>query len=280
MAKRVGKSEGRESGGVRMLSVDVIEGPSVPIRSRMDEEALAALARSIAACGVLEPLLVRARGRGRWEVVAGHRRLEAARRAGVAVVPVIEVSGGDVEVLRARYHENAYRESVSAGDEAGFFRRLVEDEGLSQAEVARLCGVSEGHVSQVLGSLSWPEDLRRAVDDGVLSWSAARELAAIDDLEALRYYVEAARRGGCSARTAALWRMDYERLKAVAGDTVGVARDVASRSVGGEVMARCGVCGRAEAYSSLRAVWCCGDCVAALESVKRGGADGGDSGAG
>src|SRR5204863_3870255 len=124
-------------------------------RIRFDDAKLAEMAESIREHGVVEPLVVRARV-DRFELIAGERRLRAARLAGLDTVPVVVRDMNDREVLEVTLIENLQREDLSALEEAAAFARLMEEFGSTQEEVAKRVGRSRSAVANTIRLLGLP----------------------------------------------------------------------------------------------------------------------------
>ncbi|MEA2626137.1 MAG: ParB family transcriptional regulator, chromosome partitioning protein [Candidatus Binatota bacterium] len=148
-------------------------------RSTFDEGAIQELAESVREQGIVQPLLVRRRGDG-YELIAGERRLRAAKAAGLSEVPVVVRELGDREAFEAALVENLQREDLSALEEAAAYQRLMEEFGLTQEEVAGRVGRSRPAVANTLRLLHLPDGVRREVEKGRLSAGHARALLAID----------------------------------------------------------------------------------------------------
>jgi ParB family chromosome partitioning protein len=144
---------------------------------------VAALARSVKAQGVVQPIVVRpdAARPGAWEVIAGARRFEAAKLAGLAAVPVVVRALADVEALELALVENLQREDLAPLDEAAGYRRLVDEFGKSHDQIAALVGRSRSHVANTIRLLGLPEEVKGLVAQGRLSAGHARALLAADD---------------------------------------------------------------------------------------------------
>jgi ParB family chromosome partitioning protein len=159
-------------------------------RTRFDQEALRSLAESIAARGILQPLLVRpiADGAGnpppdsgpRYEIIAGERRWRAAQWAQLHEVPIVVQSFGEAEALEAALIENLQREDLNAIEEAHGYRRLLEEFKLSQEAVSRIIGKSRSHIANTLRLLTLPEAVQVYVETGILSAGHARVLVGMD----------------------------------------------------------------------------------------------------
>ena len=155
---------------VAHLAVD----PANP-RAALDDEAVAELAASIADVGILEPLQVRPAGTDRWHVLAGQTRLAAARLLELDTVPchVVDPADDDEAFVRAMV-SNTGRRKMRPLDEARGYRRLYDAAAdRTQADVARLCGVSQARVSQCLQLLTFPDEIQQAVDAGEMGLARA-----------------------------------------------------------------------------------------------------------
>ena len=198
-------------GGVMMLATSQIGPSSIQPRRHFDDAALAELAASLKAHGVIQPLVVRVRKDrpDRHEIIAGERRWRAAQLAGLDAVPVLVRSISDQEALALALVENLQREDLSPIEEAEAYRRLMEEFGLTQDSVAGLVGRSRPQISNTLRLLRLPPAVREMVSDGRLSAGHARALINTSDPEAL---AERIAREGLSVR-------DAERLAQLGSDT-------------------------------------------------------------
>lgn len=163
-------------------------------RQDFDEEALAELAESIRQIGIVQPITVRALGDGRFELIAGERRLRAARRAGLKRIPAyVRAAEGEAQLEMALV-ENLQREDLNPIEIALSYRRLVEECALTQDEVARKVGKSRAAVANALRLLKLPAPVQASLRDGTLTGGHARMLVAIetpeDQLALHRHIVE------------------------------------------------------------------------------------------
>ena len=156
--------------------------PTQP-RRRFDAGAIEALAESIRSKGILQPLIVRrdSENPGAYEIVAGERRWRAAQAAKVHEVPVVVRSLSDREALEVGLVENVQREDLTAIEEAGGYRRLIDEFDHSQEELASIIGKSRSHVANTLRLLGLPDAVKAMVDDGRLSAGHGRALLAAKD---------------------------------------------------------------------------------------------------
>jgi len=183
---------------------DAIDEPSFVARIESLEEGMDELVASVKEVGILQPLVVVKKEKG-YEVVAGHRRLIAAKRARLAVVPVIVSELSDDAVEQVKLHENLKRVNLGAVEEAVFLVRLIDQKKWSQSKVAKLIGKSDGYVSQRLAMLDWDEDLLRSVQKGDTAFSVGRALNEIKNKESRAFYTDAVLRDGASLAVTKRW---------------------------------------------------------------------------
>lgn len=158
--------------------------PQQPRRS-FDEEDLAELAASIRSCGILQPLTVRRAGEG-YELVAGERRLRAARIAGLREVPCLVAQVGEEDSALLALMENLQRRDLDCWEEAQAIARLISRYGLSQEEAARRLGRAQPTVANKLRLLRLPEDVRALLRENGLTERHARALLRLQDPEVQR----------------------------------------------------------------------------------------------
>jgi ParB family chromosome partitioning protein len=156
----------------------IARNPHQP-RNRFDEAETAELAASISIHGVLQPIVVRAGVDGGYELIAGERRLRAARLAGLTQIPAVVRESADGELLELALVENLQREDLNAIEEATAYRELVDRFGLSHDEVARRVGKSRVAISNALRLLDLTPETREAIADGRISEGHGRALAAL-----------------------------------------------------------------------------------------------------
>src|SRR3954465_12806417 len=185
-------TSGREETGLREIPTELIRPNPKQPRREFDDEALLALAESVKARGILQPVVVRPLAGGNFELVAGERRLRAAVIAGVGQVPAIVRETDETERLHARpphkkgrhelaLIENMAREDLNAIEEARACATLVEDLGLTKEEVARRVGRSRVAVSNLIRLLELPADALAMVEAGELSGGHGCALLLVKD---------------------------------------------------------------------------------------------------
>jgi len=179
-----GEVERAPSSGARLIPVgDIQRNPRQP-RTHFDAGELQELAASIRQHGVLQPLLVMPLPQGGYQLVAGERRLEASRLAGLASVPAVVRSVTPQEQLELALIENLQRADLNPLEAAEGYRQLAQDFGLSHEAIAERVGKSRAAVSNTLRLLKLPPACRQALIDGVISEGHARALLALPTAEA------------------------------------------------------------------------------------------------
>lgn len=177
LAQLIGESQ---SEGTQEVSIDaIVPNPQQP-RKRFSDESLRELADSIKEIGVLQPLVVRPLDEGRYELIAGERRLRAAKLAGLTSVPIL-IRGADRSAsLQIALIENVQREDISVLEAAEAYARLVHDFGLTQEEIAQRVGKSRPSIANALRLLKLPVEIREALASGAISEGHARALLQFD----------------------------------------------------------------------------------------------------
>ncbi len=179
------KSAPPVSSGLAMLAIaDITPHPDQP-RRHFDDAALGELAASIAARGVIQPIIVRPLGEGRYQLVAGERRWRAAQRAQLHEIPALIRDLSEREVMALALIENLQREDLNPVEEARAYQRLAQAEGLTQAEIARMVDKSRSHVANLQRLLALPEDVLDLVETGQLAMGHARALIGVADAGAI-----------------------------------------------------------------------------------------------
>lgn len=169
------------SEGVTYLKTESIKDNSLQPRTNYDDEKLENLKASIKEKGVLQPILVRQKN-DTYEVVAGERRLRAARSLNLAQVPVIIKEVSDQEALVIALIENIQREELNPIEEAEAYKRLIEQFHYTQEAVAHSVGKDRSTVANLMRLLNLPENIKKTVYDGKLSVGHARALLSIESV--------------------------------------------------------------------------------------------------
>ncbi|HEY9506599.1 MAG TPA: ParB/RepB/Spo0J family partition protein [Gemmatimonadales bacterium] len=177
----ISKDEAIASGGLREIAVSAIAPNPYQPRRDFEEAPLRELADSIAASGLLQPVVVRARPNGRYELIAGERRWRAVQRLGWQKIPAVIKEVDDRALLTLALIENLQRDDLSPLDAAVGYQRLMEEFSLPQQEVARLVGKDRSTVSNTLRLLRLPTEVQTLLQQRKLSEGHARALLALHD---------------------------------------------------------------------------------------------------
>lgn len=169
------------SSGLLTLRLNAIQPNPRQPRGQFDVTALEELAHSLREVGMLQPIVVRPFGEGRYEIVAGERRYRAARLAGLEEVPAVVRTTQDGDLLTEALVENIHRADLNPLEEAAAFQQLLDDFGVTHDQLATKLGKSRPAVSNTLRLLSLPAALQDHVATGKLSAGHARALLTLDD---------------------------------------------------------------------------------------------------
>lgn len=193
MTKRRGLGRGLEAliptaeesaGGLLQVPVSAITPNPMQPRTVFDPDALSELAMSIRQHGLIQPLIVSQLGPERYQLIAGERRLQAARMAGLPTVPTMVKEVTPQNALELALVENIQRADLNPLEEAAAYRHLVEEFGLTQEQVAERVGKSRVSVTNTLRLLRLPAEVRQSLADGTIREGHARALLALPTIEA------------------------------------------------------------------------------------------------
>ena len=182
-------------GELRTLATASIQPGRYQPRQRFDAEPLEELAASIRAQGLIQPVVVRAIARDRYELIAGERRWRAAQLAGLEEIPALVKTVADQAVVAMALIENIQREDLSPLEEAQALARLIEEFGLTHQQVADAVGRSRAGVSNLLRLLELPVAVKRLLDERRLEMGHARALASLPAARATALAEQAAEQG-------------------------------------------------------------------------------------
>lgn len=163
-----------------MIALSAIVPHKGQPRTKFDKRELEELTESIKQHGVLQPLLVRPKGSG-YEIVAGERRFQASKKAGLKQVPALIQHISDEEILSLALIENLQRSDLNPLEEARGYKKLMETQGLTQAQVATTVSKSRPAVANALRLIELPQEVQKLLEDGVLTSGHARPLLALTD---------------------------------------------------------------------------------------------------
>jgi len=180
-----GRDEAQTTSGIRQLPANQINRNPRQPRTHFDPEELAELAASIREHGILQPLIVTSNEEARgYTLIAGERRLEAARKAGLESVPVIIREASEQQRLELALIENVQRADLNPLESAEAYRQLAEDFGLSHEEISNRVGKSRTAITNTLRLLKLPQSLQQALIDGAITEGHARALLTLNTPQA------------------------------------------------------------------------------------------------
>ena len=188
----------------------ITPNPRQPRRT-FDEDAIEELAESIRQVGLLQPVVVRAAGPGRYELIMGERRWRASERAGLTEIDAIVRQTQDNDLLRDALIENLHRQQLDPLEEAAAYQQLLDDFGATHEQLAQKIGRSRPHISNTLRLLNLPPAVQKRVAAGVLSAGHARALLGLNDPAAQERLAARITAEGLSVRT-------VEEIVALGGD--------------------------------------------------------------
>lgn len=193
---------GMKEGAATTLRISEVEPRADQPRKQFDREALQALADSIAAYGVLQPIIVRPNPNfeGSFEIVAGERRWRAAKMAGLTEIPAVVLDGDDMKIAQVALIENVQREDLNVVEEALGYQTLMDKFDMTQEEVAKQVGKSRPAITNLLRLLDLPEEVLELLRSGELSAGHARALLGLRDPELIPLFANRAVAKGLSVR--------------------------------------------------------------------------------
>lgn len=246
------------------IDLTLIDEPSEMIRLEIDYDYIDELAQSIKEIGLLQSILLARKGR-RFELVAGHCRLLAHKKAGLLTIRATIKDMSTQQIVIARATENLSRKNLTPLEEAKTYHDLIYKHGLTLHDVARKVGKSPALVKRRQDILKMPEPLQKAVHKKLISITVAEELWPISDLAMLEYYLSFALEGGCTATVARSWCKDWRDSK---------RRKEAGNEEGGELFSpleprpiyvTCDLCQGPTELGKEIVLRCCPECHATIQ---------------
>ena len=169
--------------GVEKIAIEQLSASPYQPRMNFDEDALNTLAASIKEKGILQPLLVRQKLSGEYEIIAGERRYRAALKAGLKEIPAIIKDFTDKEVLEVALIENIQRENLSAIEEAESLEHLIKSFSHTQESLSQVIGKSRSYIANTLRLLSLPSSVQQKIKDNILTAGHVRPLIGLENAE-------------------------------------------------------------------------------------------------
>lgn len=168
-------------------------------RKNFDEDALKELSESIKEHGVFQPIIAKKSIKG-YEIIAGERRVKASIMAGLEKIPAIIRDFSDQDMMEIALLENLQRENLNALEEAMAYKKLLDELSLTQDALAKRLGKSRSHITNMLGILSLPEEVKDKIVEGKISMGHARVLSKIEDVEEIKSLANKIVKEGLSVR--------------------------------------------------------------------------------
>ena len=242
------------------IALELLDEPADAHRINMDETQLGELADSIRDIGLLNPIIVRPTGNGRYEIIAGHRRCVAHRMLSLREIACFVRDASDDEVEQGRFAENLQREQLSPMEEAVAIARYMEREGKDVKATARALNRSEWWVTHRVALMSMPPELGDMVHAEKLAAGAALELAKVTDDDHRSYLLEYAVRSGANIAVLREWVNSWESQQL--NNPAEKAPLPAMPDAGQEVIVTmpCYLCGTPHDYRQLIIVRVCRAC--------------------
>jgi len=231
----VAEDRAEKDGTLRQIAVDLLQRGKYQPRSHMDKEALAELAESIKQQGVVQPIVVRPIGEGRFEIVAGERRWRASQLAGLDKIPALVREIPDEAAIAVALIENIQRENLNPVEEANALQRLANEFHLTHEQVASHVGRSRVAVSNLLRLLNLNSDVRAMLEKGELDMGHGRALLALEGAAQSQAARQIAQKGLSVREAEALVRHAQGKPKAspksikVDADTADLQRELSDR---------------------------------------------------
>jgi len=242
-----------------VLPLEQINEPVLPIRSDMDHDRFNELCESIRSIGLIEPIVVK-KDKKKYEVVAGHRRYLACRALNTGKINCVLIGSKDADMEAVKFAENVVREDVHPIDEAVFLASVMKRDKVDVEVMAEKMNKSTSYVWERLQILDYPDKLKDAFKNGVIKFSAARELFKIKDVAGLERYLEHTIESGASSGVVKRWVLDYNLVSSVEQ----VERVENIEGAGGSnfkpVQVVCDVCAQSSSLDGTRVARLCIGC--------------------
>ncbi len=251
---------------IRQIPVEKIKVGEYALRMEAEDETLDDLAASIRRVGILVPLIVRSEG-DKYDLIAGHRRLVAAMRLGLAEVPCIIRDSSEAQSSEMAFAENIFRQDLSAVEIAAGIKDILDQKIMEVPELARVVRLSEHWVRAQVAMLGWPADVLEAIHQRWLSVAAASNLAMIQDDSYRNFLLSNARDSGATARTTAAWLQAWCAQQPA--EEAVQAEPVPGSQVSQPALpqAPCIACGNVQRTDGLAMVMICTGCLNTIRGV-------------
>lgn len=238
------------------------------VRDNYDDDDMPGLIVSIKNLGVLNPITVRQVGEN-YQVIAGHRRTYAARKAQLKTIPCIIRDGDINDQKEVVFAENMYRRDLSPVELANGMLELIERDNMTIEQVAQCVNKSISWVRMQLSCMDWPDDVKLAVHEKKLKFSAAHNIAQVKEDSYRAYLLKSAIDNGATARTTAAWLQGWQAMLPPEQTTELVAEPMEPSSPPLIPSAPCFVCDDVQPNQSMMLVMMCVSCGNKIRNAKK-----------
>jgi len=248
----------------KTVSIDRILEPKTEVRSIVTQEGIDELAKSIKEKGLLQPILVRKKGKD-YEIIAGQRRYLAAKAAGIPEIPVRVLSVSDDEAVILALEENLQREDMNHIDIAMALNKIQIEKGLNPNQIGKLISKTGEYVRQHLSLLNLEPEIQQALVAGKIGFAVARELAKCSDAGIRIQLFDQALRYGANAEMLYHWRKDLEEQKRLRTSIESVPNLDKTKAPYIEIKDVCDICGQEHDARQTEHLKLCPQCAMALK---------------
>lgn len=242
-----------------------IKEPEYLVRSAFDDVKFEDLKKSIKATGLIHPITVRREGKN-YELISGHRRLEAHKQLGLEKIKVLVTKAKGLDAERIKIAENADRDDVNAVDQGEYFWALMDKYGMNQKQLAEIVGRSEGYISQRVHTQDWTGDIKEAVQDESITFSTGRALMAVTDIKDRMFYFEKVIQNGASPHVVMEWARQSNEALARAEAEYTQPETTQNDQTSYDWKVKCDCCGRTDPGDESSSISVCAYCKATTES--------------
>lgn len=245
---------------LKQVDIDLIDEPESPARLEVEDEDLYELAESIAEIGLINPITVKSKDNGRYEVIAGHRRLLACKLAGLKKVPVLVSDIAKEKAAEIMITENVARKDMSPIEEAAMLKELSDLKGYGIGALARITGKSKSWVRERLDLLFLRPELQKALHEGKINIRQAKILDKVEDDELRARWLKEAILGHATANTLEMWYRSWTTDKEYIEDVDRYLDELEKDRQFEPPKGQCYICSEKLPYEKLVSIIVCKKC--------------------
>lgn len=257
------KKEGRRKekmAELKEVDIDLIDEPEAPARLDPQDDEIYELAESIAEIGLINPLTVKPKENGRYEIIAGHRRYLACKLAGLKKVPVIVSDKAEERAAEIMLTENVARKNMSPIEEAAMLKELSDLKGYGIGALARITGKSKSWVRERLDLLFLKPELQKALHEGKINIKQAKILDKVEEDDIRARWLKEAIAGHATANTLEMWYRSYLADKEYIEDAEKYLDELREERKFEPPKGQCYICGERLEYDRLVSIIICKKC--------------------